>query len=87
VGHQDTEAGARMNYYWAYKHIFKHLSACGLYPVVCHYSSFVSNAEFRTLFFKQLGLSCPELQLFDANLKYPDLLGDLNSVESVSNPA
>src|SRR5258708_1012665 len=30
VGHQDTESRARANYYWAYKHIFKHLAACGL---------------------------------------------------------
>jgi hypothetical protein len=80
VGHQETESGARANYYWAYKHIFKHFASCGLFPVVCHYSSFVNNAEFRTLFFQQLGLPCPELQLFDANLQYPDVLGNASSV-------
>jgi hypothetical protein len=71
AGHKATESEARTSYYWAYKHIFKHLAACGLFPVVCHYTSFVNNVEFRTLFFAQLGLPCPELELFDANLQYP----------------
>jgi hypothetical protein len=82
VGHQETEAGARVNYYWAYKHIFKHLAASGLFPVVCHYASFVNSPEFRKLFFQQLGLPCPELVLYDADLKYPDVLSNSNSVNS-----
>ncbi len=76
VGHQETEAGARTNFYWAYKHIFKHLSACELFPVVCHYASFVNSPEFRRLFFRQLGVPCPELELYDANLQYPEVLSN-----------
>jgi len=74
VGHKTTEADARASYYWAYKHIFKQLAAAGVFPVVCHYSSFVNNEEFRKLFFAQFGLRCPpDLELYDANLKYPDV--------------
>jgi hypothetical protein len=68
------EAKARANYFYAYKHIYRHFAAARLLPVACHYASFVSNAEYRTLFFQQLGLMCPELELYDANLKYPDVL-------------
>ncbi len=74
MGHKATEEEARASYYWAYKHIFKQLAASGLFPIVCHYASFVSNEEFRELFFGQLGLRCPSnLELYDANLKYPDV--------------
>jgi hypothetical protein len=70
-GCHPNDSVLRANYYSAYKHIYQHLAAMELLPVVCHYSSFVSNAEFRALFFEQLGLPCPELELYDANLKYP----------------
>jgi hypothetical protein len=67
------ESTVRSLFYRAYKHIFAHLSTCGAFPVICHYTSFVNNEEFRQLFFAQLGLPCPQLELYDADLKYPDL--------------
>jgi hypothetical protein len=73
VPHLVSEPVARANYYQAYKHIFKHLAASGRLPIVCQYESFVDSAEFRALFFAQLGLPCPQLQLYDANLQYPHL--------------
>ena len=91
VGHQETESGARANYYLAYKHIYKHLATCGLLPAVCHYSSFVNIVEYRTLFFQQFDLPCPELKLFDANLKYPDALGsssgESHAISSIATSA
>jgi hypothetical protein len=68
------EATLRAFYYLAHRHIFQHVAAAGVLPVVCDYAAFVNDVNFRALFFEQLGLPCPELELFDANLKYHDLL-------------
>jgi hypothetical protein len=68
-----TSSDSRARYFWAYRFIFKHLSDCGVLPIVCHYSTFVNERPFRELFFKQLGLPCPELELFDGNLQYTDV--------------
>ena len=68
-----TDSESRARYYWAYRIIFEYLAACEVVPLVCHYATFVNDPQFRAFFFKQLGLPCPELEVFDADLQYPDV--------------
>jgi hypothetical protein len=75
--HIVKESTLRAFYFTAYQNIFSHLAAAGMLPIICHYSSFVNNAEYRAVFFNQLGLPCPDLELFDANMQYQDVPGSV----------
>lgn len=73
-GHVDSVENARSNIEQARVHITLQLSEVGLSPVRVNYGEFVRAESVRKIFFGRFGLPEPEMEFFDGNDFYEDLL-------------